>query len=487
MVPGRSSDSFILVVLPPGEQAGFTAAWLSDINVIAAGGRRSAVPTLFEDASSMACCHYYAPAHGGDAAFSVDVSAVTFGPGCLAEVGDRARAIGLKRVALMTDETLANLEPVAVAKCALKAAGLDVVVYDEVRVEPTDQSFQAATRFARESGFDGFVSVGGGSVIDTAKAANLYATYPADFLTYVNAPIGGGQAVPGPVKPHIACPTTCGTGSECTGIAIFDLLAMKAKTGIVSRHLRPTLGLVDPTCTATLPANVVAASGFDVLSHALESYTALPHSRRTAPERPSLRPMSQGANPWSDIGCREALKIIGRYLVRAVADPADREARDNLMWAATLAGIAFGNAGVHAPHGMAYAVAGLVKDFRPEGYPAAEAIVPHGMSVIVNAPSVFRFTAAACPGRHLEGADWLGADIRGAGEDDDGEVLAGQIVELMKATAIPNGISGVGYNADDIPALTAGAFPQQRLLANAPRAIDRDALAGLFRGALSYW
>jgi alcohol dehydrogenase class IV len=136
---------------------------------------------------------------------------------------------------------------------------------------------------------------------------------------------------------------------------------------------------------------------------------------------------------------------------------------------------------------MAYAVAGLVKDFRPEGYPAEEAIVPHGMSVIVNAPSVFHFTADACPERHLEGADWLGADIRGAGEDEAGEVLSGQIVELMKATAIPNGLGGVGYGEDDIPALTAGAFPQQRLLANAPRAIDRDTLAGLFRGALNYW
>jgi len=194
----------------------------------------------------MACCHYYAPTDSGDIAFSVDVSAVTFGPGCLAEAGDRAREIGLKRVALMTDETPAHLEPVAVAEGALKAAGLDVVVYDDVRVEPTDRSFLGAARFAQEGGFDGFVSVGGGSVIDTAKAANLYATYPAAFLTYVNAPIGGGQAVPGPLKPHIACPTTCGTGSECTGIAIFDLLAMKAKTGIVSGDRPGRAGRIVP-------------------------------------------------------------------------------------------------------------------------------------------------------------------------------------------------------------------------------------------------
>jgi alcohol dehydrogenase class IV len=325
------------------------------------------------------------------------------------------------------------------------------------------------------------------SVIDTAKAANLYSTYPAEFLTYVNAPIGGGQPVPGPLKPLIACPTTCGTGSECTGIAIFDLLAMKAKTGIVSRRLRPTLALIDPTTAYTLPDRVVAASAFDVLSHALESYTAMPYTKRKAPASPSQRPMSQGANPWSDLGCREALSLAGRYLVRAINDATDHEAREQLMWAATLAGIAFGNAGVHAPHGMSYSVAGLVRDFCPDGYPEGAAIVPHGMSVIVNAPSVFRFTASACPDRHLTGAELLGADLHDAGSEEAGEVLSEQLVSLMKATAIPNGLSGVGYGEGDIPALTEGAYPQRRLLDNAPREISRDQLSGLFQDALAYW
>ena len=435
----------------------------------------------------MGCCHYFAPSAGGDSAFSVDVSAIVFGPGVLAEAGDHVAARGIKRVALMTDKVMAGLEHLVTLRESLAGAGLDVVLYDEVRVEPTDQSFLAAAAFARECGAEGYVSLGGGSVIDTCKAANLYASYPAEFLTYVNAPIGGGLPVPGPLKPHIACPTTAGTGSECTGIAIFDLLSLKAKTGIVSRRLRPTLALVDPDCTATLPTNVVAACGFDVLSHALESYTALAHSKRAPAARPSLRPMSQGANPWSDMGCQEALKLLGRYLVRAVTDAGDREARGQLMWAATLAGIAFGNAGVHAPHGMSYAVAGLVRDFHPEGYPEGGPIVPHGMSVMVNAPAVFRFTAAACPERHLAAAGWLGAETRGAGAGDAAEVLPGRLIELMRATAMPNGIAGVGYGEGDIPALTAGATPQRRLLDNAPRAIGRDELSGLFRDALSYW
>jgi len=435
----------------------------------------------------MGCCHYYAPSEGGDGAFSVDLSAIVFGAGVLREAGDHAAALGLRRVALITDSRLADLPHVAKVRESLRAAAIDVAVYDEVRVEPTDRSFQAAARFAGEGRFDGFVSVGGGSVIDTCKAANLYSTYPAEFLAYVNAPIGGGQAVPGPLKPHIACPTTCGTGSECTGIAIFDLLAMQAKTGIVSRRLRPSLALIDPVTTYTLPRNVVAASGFDVLSHALESYTALAYTRRKAPARPSLRPMSQGANPWSDLGCREALTVLGRNLERAISDAGDHAARGQMMWAATLAGIAFGNAGCHAPHGMSYSVSGMVRDFRPAGYPEAEPIVPHGMSVIVNAPAVFRFTASACPERHLAAAEWLGAEVRDAGPEDAGEAVAGRIVELMKATDMPNGIAGVGYTTGDTPALTEGAFPQRRLFDNAPRAISREDLATLYRNAISYW
>ena len=436
----------------------------------------------------MSCCHnYYVATEGGESVFSVDISSITFGHGVFNEAGEHAKGLGMSRVALFTDKRLVSLPYVTQVSDALKAAGLVVVIYDEVKVEPTDQSFIAAAKFAAEGKFDGYVSVGGGSVIDTCKAANLYASYPADFLDYVNAPIGAGKPVPGPLKPHIACPTTCGTGSECTGITIFDLLAMQVKTGIASRRLKPSLALIDPATTYTLPKNVVAASGFDVLSHALESYTAKPYTRRAAPGKPALRPMSQGANPWSDIGCEAALTRLGRYLERAVNDAGDHEARDQMMYAATLAGIAFGNSGVHVPHGMAYSVAGLVKDFRPEGYPQDEPMVPHGMSVIVNAPSVFRFTASACPERHIHGAACLGAEVKGATAADAAEIVAAQLIKMMKATGIPNGVGGVGYGEADVAALSKGAWAQQRLLTNAPREVSESDLGQLYRGAMRYW
>ena len=435
----------------------------------------------------MSCCHYYQFTEHGDTVFSVDVSAIKFGPGALAEVGEDARMLGLKRVAVFTDPVLAKLPYLKTITDSLQRAGVDTAIYSETRIEPTDDSFKDATRFAAEGDFDGFVSLGGGSVIDTCKAANLYSSWPASFEAYVNAPLGAGQPVPGPLKPHIACPTTSGTGSECTGIAVFDYLALKVKTGIASRALRPTRAVIDPTCTYTLPANVVAASGFDVLSHALESYTAIPYTQRARPGSAALRPMSQGANPYSDLGCEKALELTGRYLVRAVKDADDHEARDQMMFAATLAGIAFGNSGVHIPHGMAYSVAGLVRDFQPAGYPDDEPICPHGMSVIVNAPSAFRFTAPACPDRHLHGARLLGSDETEVDEHESGNLLAGRLIQMMKSTDMPNGVGGVGYGAQDVPDLVEGAYAQTRLLQQSPRAVGQEDLAGIYTDAMKLW
>jgi len=431
----------------------------------------------------MTCGHLYAAEAGLESAFTVDASRVTFGEGSLREVGDRVARLcagGAERVALITDARMRDLEWFADVSAALATAGLDVAVFDDVAVEPTDTSIESAIAFAREANVDAFVSLGGGSVIDTAKLANLFTTHRRPLLDFVNAPIGEGQPIPGPLAPHIACPTTSGTGSEVTGIAIFDLLAAHAKTGVAGPYLRPTEAVVDPRVTATLPATVVAASGLDVMCHAIESFTARPFTARAVPSPATSRPGSQGANPWSDLGCREAMALSGRYLVRAVKDASDTEARQHLMWAATLAGIAFGNAGVHVPHAMAYAVAGRVRDYLPDGYPApAElpGLVPHGFSVAVNAPAAFRFLAKTSPERHHEAARLLGFDTE----------LDEAVAALMRAVGTPNGIGGVGYTLDDVPDLVAGAAPQRRLLDNAPMPIHEPELDSIFRDALSIW
>src|SRR5882672_3637354 len=416
---------------------------------------------------TMACCHAdFATLEGGDRGFTLGMPTFTFGPGVLAEAGDNAVELGLKRVALFTDRTLAAGEHVAKAKHSLAAAGVDCIVYDEVVIEPTDRSFQDATRFARESDADGFVSVGGGSVIDTCKAANLYASQPAEFMTYVNAPIGAGQRVPGPLKPHIACPTTSGTGSETTGISIFTLTSLNAKTGIISRRLIPTVALVDPDVTRTLPGNVVAATGFDCMSHALEAITARLYPRRLNPAQGIRRPVSQGANPFSDTLATQALQSVGRHLVRAVADESDTEARTEMMYAAMLAGIAFNASGCHLPHGLSYAVSGLTQEWHVPGYPEGKTLVPHGMAVVLNNPSVWRYTAFAHPERHLHCARALGASASGATHADAGEVLAGRVIELMRATGMPNGLAALGFDDTQLDALATGAEPQYRVIRN---------------------
>lgn len=430
---------------------------------------------------------YYGPTEGGDTAFTIEAPRIKFGPGSLSELGADARTLGMSRVALFTDPTVARLEPVAKARESLETALIDVAVYDETEVEPTDRSFKAGAAFATDGGFDGFVSVGGGSVMDTCKAASLYSSYPDEFLAYVNAPIGRAKPVPGPLKPHIACPTTFGTASECTGIAVFDFLEMEAKTGIMSARLRPNLGILDPDSLLTLPRMVVAANGFDVFSHACESLTARPFTRRPMPAEPGQRPPTQGANPYSDIACLEAIKRIGAHLIDAVHDPGNEEVRAAMMFAGMLAGIGFGNAGCHVPHGMSYAVAGLVRDYRADGWPSNAPLVPHGISVIVNAPAVFRFTGPACPDRHLWAAAAMGADCQGAGPDDAGDRLADRIVELMRETGMPNGLRGVGYGEEDLGALTEKAVPQKRLLDNAPCPVSGEDLLDLFRAALAYW
>ena len=422
-----------------------------------------------------------------ETAFTMDTSSIKVGPGVTGEIGDDMRGLGGRRVMIVTDPRMAELDPVRVVAAALDAAGIDATVYDGVRVEPTDESFKDAVEFAVDGKFDGFVAVGGGSSIDTAKAANLYSTYPDDFLTYVNPPIGRGQPVPGPVKPLIAVPTTAGTGSETTGVAIFDYLEMRAKTGIAHRALRPSLGIIDPDNTRTMPPLVAAASALDVLSHALESLTALPYGEREAPASPAMRPAYQGSNPISDIWAGRAIELVAANLVRAVEHPEDDKARLNMLVAATFAGIGFGNAGVHLPHGMSYPVSGMVRDFQPDGYPDDHPIVPHGISVILNAPAVFRFTARANPERHLQAARLLGADTAGADGDAAGEILANAVIDIMRRTGMPNGLAAVGFTPGDVDELAAGTLPQHRVTKLSPRPADENDLRDLFTDAMSYW
>jgi len=421
-------------------------------------------------------------------AFEMAASSIRFGPGVTREVGMDLRDLGARNVLVVTDPVLARMAPVATVLESLENAGIAFVVYDRVRVEPTDESFQDAIAFASETSFDAYVAVGGGSTIDTAKAVNLYVSYPpADFLDYVNAPIGKGIPVPGPLKPLFAIPTTAGTGSETTGVSIFDFLGLHAKTGIASRRLKPTLGLLDPENTRSMPPQVAASSGLDILSHAIESYTALPYTGRPYPERPSVRPAYQGSNPISDVWSLKALRMVAEYIVRAVDDPSDDEARASMLLASAYAGMGFGNAGVHLPHGMSYPVSGNVKSYRAPGYRLDHPLVPHGFSVILNAPAVFRFTASSNPERHLQAAEALGVDVSRCHKQDAGRILSERITWFMQRLKTPNGLREIGYTSSDIPKLVEGTLPQHRVTKLAPRPAGPEELSTLFEDAMIAW
>jgi hydroxyacid-oxoacid transhydrogenase len=423
-----------------------------------------------------------------DIAFEMAVSSIRFGKGVTREIGMDLAELGVTRALVMTDPTLRSLPPVQIALGSLDANKIGYAVYDRVRVEPTDDSFLDAIDFARGGGYDAFVAVGGGSTIDTAKAVNLYTTYPpADFLDYVNPPIGRGLPVPGPLKPLIAVPTTAGTGSETTGVSIFDLTKMHAKTGIANRRLKPTLGVLDPDNTRTMPPEVAASSGLDILSHAIESFTAMPYTGRPMPDRPALRPAYQGSNPISDVWSLQALRMVAKYIVRAVADPSDEDARSQMLLAASYAGVGFGNAGVHLPHGMSYPVSGHVKSYRAPGYAADHPLVPHGISVILNAPAVFRYTASANPQRHLEAARALGVDIANVKDADAGKVLADRITWFMRELKVPNGLHAIGYSSSDIDTLVEGTLPQHRVTKLSPRPAGPQELGKLFEDAMVAW
>ncbi len=434
----------------------------------------------------MACQYFSRCEHGADS-FTVMMPKLTFGRGCLREIGDRAKVRKLSRVALYTDPYLKDGPYVRTVLRSLTSAGIEAEVFSEIRIEPDDATVVEAAAFLSQGQFDGVVSVGGGSSIDIAKAAMVYACYPADVTDYFAPPVGAARAVPGPLLPHIACPTTSGTGSECTSVSVIRINALNTKFVLGSPHLLPVEALVDPACTDTLPSNAIASTGFDLLCHAIECYTARAYTRWDKVDDPNSRTLLQGANPWSDMSARRALEIVGEYLDRGVNDYSDTEARDNLMWGATLAGMAFGNSGTHLPHAMSYGVTHLMQNITTDGYPVASPFVPHGISVLVNAPAIFQYLAEGAPERHLEAAQFLGADTVDATPLDSGEIVSKRIVQMMQQTGVPNGLSGVGFGAGDVKALAESSIRQTRAINNAPKVANQSDMESIYSNSIRYW
>jgi hydroxyacid-oxoacid transhydrogenase len=420
---------------------------------------------------------------GRESRFRLVSTPITFGPGAADEAGWELKQLGVGRAMIVTDPGVVRAGIVDKVRMIVEAENIECEVFDRVGIEPSLASMQEAADFAAEGEFDGFVGVGGGSSLDTAKVANLVATHPAPVADYIYPPVGGGRKPPSPLRPLLTIPTTAGTGSEATTIAALDLPELKKKAAISHRFLRPDHGIVDPLLTRSMPPDVTASCGLDVACHAVESFTARPFHERPAPGTPEDRPPFQGSNPVSDIWASTALEYAGRYLRRAVDDGDDIEARGHMMLGASIAGIGFGSAGTAIPHACSYPIASLKHAFRSPGYPE-DPFVPHGFAVIVTAPAAFRFTYSADPEKHRVAAELLtGEQIPDADED----TLPKALIGLMRDVGAPNGLRELGYDEDDVNELVDGALKQQRQLTIAPREAGHTALANIFREALEIW
>ncbi|KZT60716.1 Dehydroquinate synthase-like protein [Calocera cornea HHB12733] len=436
-------------------------------------------------------------------AFEVAAANLRFGEGVTKEVGMDLKNMGATKVGLFSDANVALLPPVRMAIDSLEENGVPYELFTDVSVEPTDASWRRAIDWSRQHDFSHFLAVGGGSVMDTAKCANLFTVYKdADLFDFINAPVGKGLPIGKTLRPLIAVPTTAGTGSETTGTAILDIPSQKFKTGIANRALRPILGIVDTLNTDTCPRQVHISSGLDVLFHSLESYTAIPYFERTPrPDNPLKRPAYQGRNPISDVFSMWALQQTVKYLPRVAKDMGDREAKNQMLLAATFAGIGFGNAGVHICHAASYPISGLNKTgpkWKHPEYLTPGPIIPHGISVALTGPAVFEFTAPSDPGRHREAAAVFAGvpvsdpSIARVPDSDVGQLLFDSIAKFLDSLGVPRGLRAIGYNESDVAALVEGTLPQRRVLDLAPGIGDvpgedgREHLTRIITASLEY-
>ncbi|MGB9866856.1 MAG: iron-containing alcohol dehydrogenase [Bacillota bacterium] len=370
------------------------------------------------------------------------------GVGALKNLGDELKRLGTKRALLVCDPGIVQAGVSEQVVSIMKKEGVEYEIFSQVELEPSTDNVEEAARVVRQGQYDVVVGLGGGSSLDVAKGAAVLATNGGSIRDYV-----GVEVIPKPGLPTVLIPTTAGTGAEVTLNAIFTFRDEQVKKGVVSRHLRAAVAIVDPELTLSCPPKVTAATGMDALTHAIESYVSIK------------------ATPQTDIYALEAIRLIGRSLRRAVALGSDIKVRTDMAWGSFMAGVSLANAGVGAVHALAYPLGGRFH-------------VSHGVANALLLPYVLEFNLIGALEKFCNVAQALGEPVKDKSPREAAQAAVRAVVQLSQDVGIPQRLSQVGVTEKDLEVLADGAIRQTRLLSNNPRVLSKDDIYVIYRKAL---
>lgn len=370
-----------------------------------------------------------------------------FGPGKASEAGIRLQGMGCKKTLIVTDEGLHKLGISEQIAKIIRDAGLEVEIFPKAQPNPTDLNVAEGLKVFVESGCDSVVSLGGGSAHDAAKGIALVAANGGKIHDYE-----GVDRSAKPMAPLVAINTTAGTASEMTRFCIITDTSRKVKMAIVDKHVTPTFSINDSSLMMGMPPSLTAATGMDALTHAVEAY------------------VSTAATPITDACALEAIGIIATYLPKAYVDGQDMEARNYMMYAQYLAGMAFNNASLGYVHAIAHQFGGFYD-------------LPHGVCNAILLPHVSRFNLLARTERFAKIAETMGENTTGMSTREAAELAIAAIERLSKDLGIPAGFTELGAKEEDIPVLAEHALQDACSLTNPRRGSVRDVMA-IIKGSL---
>jgi alcohol dehydrogenase class IV len=420
-----------------------------------------------------------------ESVWSFRMPEVRFGAGAVDELGYQLADLGVAEGAtglLVSDEGLDAVGHVDRVAEALAEAGYDVDRYTDAEREPSVAAIDRCVEFVRdragEAGYDFYVGVGGGSVMDTAKATRAVVANGGEPLDYIAEPTGHGEAVTESGEPLVLLPTTAGTGSEISPLAILSVEEKRIKEGISSHHVRADAAVLDPTLTTTLPAEQTAKTAMDALGHAIEGFTTHEFDSMLRPADAAERPVYAGRTPVTELFSRRAIELLSGNVRKAVHNGDDLAARSNMLQGALFGAIAGLTAGANLAHAMAYPVGNRYHTF-------------HGETIGVLTPaSTLGYNAASDPERYAEIADLLGVDTTGMSAREAADEAKTQYIRIQRdLNVLPSGLAELaGIDEDDLDWLASQTVEtQERLLRCNPRPVTESDVYDVFEDALYNW